>query len=223
MGTPGLSAVRSAMASAARKAGRNVADIDLVVVSKQRSDAEVLAVYDEGQRLFGENRQQAFKARIDADLPSDIEWHFIGPLQSRKARYVAEHASLLESLDRSSLVDRWVASNGGPVLIQFNLAHEPQKSGFDPTDAHRVLDAVLDAGAHVRGVMAIPPMTDDPADAAPWFRMLRGIYDDYTQRNENIDVCSMGMTNDFEVAILEGATTIRVGRAIFEGTNDRLD
>jgi len=211
------------MASAAQRAGRNVADIDLVVVSKQRSDAEVLAVYDEGQRLFGENRQQAFKARIDAGLPGDIGWHFIGPLQSRKARYVAGHASLLESLDRISLADRWVAADGGPVLIQFNLAREPQKSGFDPAEAHKVLDAVLDAGAQVRGVMAIPPMSDDPRDSAPWFRMLRGIYDDFTQRNENIDVCSMGMTNDFEIAILEGATTIRVGRAIFEGSKNRLD
>ena len=223
MATQGLTAVRSRMASAAREAGRDVGDIELVVVSKLRSDAEVLEVYDEGQRLFGENRQQAFKARIDAGLPDDIEWHFIGPLQSRKARYVAQHASLLHSLDRMSLANRWVAADGGPVLIQFNLAGEPQKSGFNPEEAHEVLDVVLATGADVRGVMAIPPMTDDPEDVAPWFRMLRGIYEDYQDRNERIDVCSMGMTNDLEIAILEGATMIRVGRAIFEGTNSSLD
>ena len=223
MATRGLNAVRSRMASAAQLAGRDVSDIDLVVVSKLRSDAEVLAVYDEGERHFGENRQQAFKARIDADLPSDIKWHFVGPLQSRKARYVAQHCALLHSLDRVSLANRWVAAGGGPVLIQFNLAEEPQKSGFDPHQAHEALDMVLETGADVRGVMAIPPMSDDPRDSVPWFRMLRRIYDDFSERNESIDVCSMGMTNDLEIAILEGATTIRVGRAIFEETDTRLD
>lgn len=211
------------MASAAALAGRDVADIDLVVVSKQRSDAEVLEVYDQGERMFGENRQQALKARIDADLPSDIEWHFIGPLQSRKVPYVARHAAMLHSLDRLSLADRWVAAGGGPVLIQFNLDQEPQKSGFDPRDAYEVLDAVQATGADVRGVMAIPPMTEDPADVAPWFRQLRRIYDDFRERDEHVDVCSMGMTNDLEVAILEGATIIRVGRAIFGGSNSHLD
>jgi len=211
------------MATAAEQAGRDVADIGLVVVSKLRSDAEVLEVYDQGERVFGENRQQAFKARIDAGLPDDIEWHFIGPLQSRKARYVAEHASLLHSLDRLSLAHKWVAAGGGPVLIQFNLAGEPQQSGFDPYSAHEVLESVLATGADVRGVMAIPPLATDPRDTAPWFARLRGIFDDYRARHPGIDVCSMGMTNDLEIAILEGSTTIRVGRAIFEGTNKRLD
>jgi pyridoxal phosphate enzyme (YggS family) len=211
------------MVTAAEQAGRDVADIDLVVVSKLRSDAEVLEVYDEGERTFGENRQQGLKARIDTGLPSDIEWHFIGPLQSRKARYVAEHVALLHSLDRLSLAQRWVQAGGGPVLIQFNLAGEPQKSGFDPANAHEALDAVLETGARVRGVMAIPPMADDPLEVAPWFRQLRNIYDDYQARSDTIDVCSMGMTNDFEIAILEGSTTIRVGRAIFETTSNRFD
>ena len=223
MATTGMNAVRSRMAAAANVAGRDIADIDLVVVSKLRSEAEVLAVYDQGERLFGENRQQGLKARIDAALPADIEWHFIGPLQSRKVRYVAEHVALLHSLDRLSLASRWVAAGGGPVLIQFNLAAEAQKTGFAPDDASEVLDTVMETGANVRGVMAIPPMTNDPRDVAPWFRMLRSIYDDLAERNENIDVCSMGMTNDLEVAILEGATMIRVGRAIFEGTDNGRD
>jgi pyridoxal phosphate enzyme (YggS family) len=211
------------MATAAEQAGRDVADIGLVVVSKLRSDTEVLDVYDQGERVFGENRQQAFKARIDAGLPDDIEWHFIGPLQSRKARYVAEHASLLHSLDRLSLAHKWVAAGGGPVLIQFNLAEEPQKSGFDPDSADEVLESVLATGADVRGVMAIPPLATDPRETAPWFARLRGIFDEYREHHAGIDVCSMGMTNDLEIAILEGSTTIRVGRAIFEGTNNRLD
>ncbi len=223
MATTGLTAVRSRMASAAARAGRDVSDIDLVVVSKNRSDAEVREVYAAGERRFGENRQQAFQARIQAGLPDDIEWHFVGPLQSRKVRYVAAHADLLHSLDRISLAQRWVAAGGGPALIQFNLAGEAQKSGFDPGAAHETLDTVLDAGVDVRGVMAIPPMTDDPRDVAPWFRMLRTIFDDFAERMPSIEVCSMGMTNDLEIAILQGATTIRVGRAIFEGADDRFD
>ena len=223
MATRGLNDVWARMASAAERAGRDAADIDLVVVSKLRSDAEVLEIYDQGVRVFGENRQQGLKARIDADLPEDIDWHFIGPLQSRKVRYVAEHATLLHSLDRLSLANRWVGAAGGPVLIQFNLAGEPQKTGFDPDRSHEVLDSVLDTGADVRGVMAIPPITPEARDVAPWFRVLRAIYDDYRERTDNVDVCSMGMTTDLETAILEGATMIRVGRAIFEDTNSRLD
>ncbi len=219
MDPAGLICVRERMAAAAAHSGRDVQEIDLVVVSKMRPDSEVLAVYEAGERIFGENRQQGLQARIDADLPDDIEWHFIGPLQSRKVRYVAAHTTLLHSLDRESLTHRWVGSGGGPALIQFNLAHESQKVGFDPNDADEVLTRVLDAGVDVRGVMAIPPLVEEPADSARWFSMLRGIFEGYRDESSHIDVCSMGMTNDFEVAIHEGATTIRVGRAIFEDTN----
>ncbi len=219
MDTAGLSAVRARMQDAAERAGRDVDEIDLVVVSKMRSNEEVLSVYGAGERIFGENRQQGLRARIEADLPADITWHFIGPLQSRKARYVAAHVGLLHSLDRLSLAQRWVAVDGGPALIQFNLAGELQKVGFDPGRADEVLAEVLEVGVDVRGVMAIPPLVEDPAESAPWFAMLRGIFERYRDESPLIDVCSMGMTNDFEVAIAEGATTIRVGRAIFEGTN----
>ena len=219
MDPAGLISVRERMAAAANRAGRDVDDIDLVIVSKQRSDAEVLAVYDAGERMFGENRQQGLAARIESGLPDDIEWHFIGPLQSRKVRYVAAHAVLLHSLDRMSLAQRWVAAGGGPCLIQFNLAGEPQKVGFDPHDADAVLSDLLDADVDVRGVMAIPPLVDDPRESSRWFAMLRSIFERYREQSRCIEACSMGMTNDFEIAIHEGATTIRVGRAIFEGTN----
>jgi len=219
MDAAGLISVRERVAAAANRAGRDVDEIDLVVVSKQRSDADVLAVYDAGERTFGENRQQGLAARIESGLPDDIEWHFIGPLQSRKVRYVAAHAVLLHSLDRMSLARRWVAAGGGPCLIQFNLGGEPQKVGFDPHDADSVLSDLLDADVDVRGVMAIPPLVDDPRESSRWFAMLRRIFERYREQSSRIDVCSMGMTDDFEIAIHEGATTIRVGRAIFEGTN----
>ncbi len=219
MDTSGLIDVRERMAAAAGAAGRSVTEIELVVVSKMRTDAEVLAIYEAGERSFGENRQQGLRARIESDLPDDIRWHFIGPLQSRKVRYVAAHAHLLHSLDRPDLAQRWAAAGGGPALIQFNLAGEPQKVGFDPADADAALDVVLESGVEVVGVMAIPPLVTDPQESTPWFRMLRGIFERYRERVDGIEVCSMGMTNDFEVAIAEGATMIRVGRAIFEGTN----
>lgn len=211
------------MVDAALAAGRSPQEIDLVVVSKLRSDQDVLDVHDAGERIFGENRQQGLQARYEGDLPSDIEWHFIGPLQSRKARYVAAHAALLHSLDRISLAHKWVAAQGGPVLIQFNMADEPQKSGFNPNASGEVLDSVLALGLDVRGVMAIPPAAEDPEETAPWFGQLRSIFDEYQQRAPGISVCSMGMTNDFEIAIREGATTIRVGRAIFEDINNNVD
>ena len=103
--------------------------------------------------------------------------------------------------------------------MQFNLAAEPQKSGFSPSDADEVLEQLLDRGLDVVGVMAIPPIADDAEDTRQWFAMLRAIYDSYGATHPAISVCSMGMTNDFEVAIEEGATMVRIGRAIFSGEN----
>jgi len=223
MDTSGLNDVRHRIAMAAQESGRSADDIVLVVVSKQRTDAEVMAVVDAGQRVFGENRQQGLQARLDSGLPGDIEWHFVGPLQSRKVRFVAASARLLHSLDRLTIADRWVASDGGPALVQFNLAGEPQKSGFDPRQASEVLDDLMARGVDVRGVMAIPPVEANPESSARWFSELRSIFESYRDTRDSIDVCSMGMSNDFEVAIREGATMIRVGRAIFEATNNGLD
>jgi pyridoxal phosphate enzyme (YggS family) len=192
--------------------------VELVVVSKQRSDEALLTVYGEGQRVFAENREQGLRQRCDAGLPNDIVWHFVGPLQSRKVASVASHVSLLHSMDRLSLASKWGSRTDVPVLIQFNMAGEEQKSGFDPADADRVIDEVAQHGVRIRGVMAIPPMSPDPEQARPWFSQLRTIYDTYTANYPGIDVCSMGMSNDFGVAIEEGATMVRVGRAIFAAT-----
>ncbi len=223
MDTSGLIDVQRRIATAAQEAGRSADEIVLVVISKQRADADVMAVVDAGQRIFGENRQQGLQSRFDSDLPRDIEWHFVGPLQSRKVRSVASAARLLHSLDRLTLADRWVASDGGPALIQFNLADEPQKSGFNPRHSSEVLDDLVTRGVDVRGVMAIPPHEVNPESSAKWFAKLRSIFESYRDTRSSIDVCSMGMSNDFEVAIREGATMIRVGRAIFETTNNGLD
>ncbi|MGI9643003.1 MAG: YggS family pyridoxal phosphate-dependent enzyme [Acidimicrobiia bacterium] len=218
MAASGLTVVRMAIAEACERAGVPDDSVELLVVSKQRSAEELLAVYDEGHRLFAENREQGLKQRCDGGLPDDIVWHFVGPLQSRKIASVASHASLLHSMDRMSLAQKWGRRTDVPVLIQFNLAGEEQKSGFNPDDADRVIDEVAQCGVRVRGVMAIPPMSNDPEDVRPWFAKLRKIYDTYAANYPGIDVCSMGMSNDFGVAIEEGATIVRVGRAIFAAT-----
>ena len=215
MAVVGLSRVRERIADACARAGRSVDEISLVAVSKNRSDADVLALYQTGHRVFAENREQGLKARIASELPQDITWQFVGPLQSRKAAYVAAHVDLLQSMDRVSLAEKWVARSSTPVLIQFNLAGEPQKSGFDPATAEETGDMMIDLGLDVRGVMAIPPMADDPENVRPWFAMLRDIFDELCTTQPNVTVCSMGMSHDLEAAIVEGATMVRVGRAIF--------
>ncbi len=211
----GLIEVRERIAAAAGRSGRPASDITLVAVSKGQPDDSVRSAYAGGQRIFGENRQQGLSLRIGSGLPPDITWHFIGPLQSRKARFVARNVSLLHSFDRLDLIPRWKES-GTPVLLQFNLAGEPQKVGFDPGEGEEALTAVLAAGLDVRGVMAIPPISEDPDDARRWFAMLRLIFEGLRTVSGRIDTLSMGMTNDFEAAIEEGATMVRVGRAIFE-------
>ncbi len=211
----GLGDVKERIAAAAARSGRAATDVTLVAVSKGRSNEQVVAAHAEGQRIFGENRQQGLALRLSGDLPTDISWHFIGPLQSRKARFVAANASLLHSFDRLDLAPKWQDSST-PVLLQFNVADEPQKVGFEPREAQRILDAVLAEGLDVRGVMAIPPIAEHPDATRPWFAMLRAVFDMYRETSERIDTLSIGMTNDFEVAIEEGATMVRVGRSIFE-------
>ncbi|MFO7700545.1 MAG: YggS family pyridoxal phosphate-dependent enzyme [Acidimicrobiia bacterium] len=217
----GLDAVQDRIALACARRGVDSDTVTLVVVSKHRTDEDVRAVYGAGQRVFAENRAQELASRREADLPDDIEWHFVGPLQSRKAASVGEHAVLLQSMDRPKLARIWRDHcRDTPVLVQFNMAGEPQKSGFPPDDAGRVLDDLLALGLDVRGVMAIPPNATDPEMARPWFTQLRGIFDSYRMDVPAIDTCSMGMSNDLEVAIEEGATMVRIGRAIFDGTAD---
>jgi hypothetical protein len=218
MDTTGLVNVKSAIDAAATRAHVSADAITLVVVSKGRSNEDVASVVQAGQLILGENRQQGLQDRVTSGLFDEVEWHFVGPLQRRKVSFVREHVVLLHSMDRLSLAQRWSTAPATAVLIQFNLGNEPQKSGFDPNDADAVIDQVLDMGVDVRGVMAIPPMAGDPELTRPYFAQLRGIFDHYCDTSANMEHCSMGMSHDFEVAIEEGSTMVRVGRAIFEPT-----
>lgn len=218
MDTTGLAQVRAEMASAASRGGVDVSSVTLVAVSKGRPPEDVLQVAAAGQLIFGENRQQGLAERGRTEFPEGVQWHFIGPLQSRKAPFVESRVSLLHSMDRESLMGKWASAGETPVLLQFNLGREPQKSGFDPDDAERVLDLAIGSGLEVRGVMAIPPIADTAELTRPYFAMLRGIFDRYRDSHAAIEHCSMGMSSDFGVAIEEGSTMVRVGRAIFEPT-----
>jgi pyridoxal phosphate enzyme (YggS family) len=203
-------------ASAARRAGRDPSSITLVAVSKSKPVSAIESLYELGHRDFGENRAQEMSEKAGL-LPVDIRWHFVGALQSNKARLVRPITYLLHSMDRESLAGAWIKGNGlpPPVLVEVNTGREPQKSGVLPEDAVTLIDRLTALGLVVRGLMAIPPMADDPEQQRPHFEALRRLRDAMASDHPGLVELSMGMTDDFEIAVEEGASIIRVGRAIF--------
>ena len=175
-----------------------------------------MGLYDQGHRDFGENRAQELVAKAAA-LPPDIRWHFIGPLQRNKVRLVRPTAVLLHSLDRASLAAAWLKGPGEapPALLQINIGREAQKAGVMPEDAAELLGEAVSIGVRVDGVMAIPPHLANPEEVRPFFRELVALRDRLATHDRPLAVLSMGMTEDFDIAVEEGSTTIRVGRAIF--------
>lgn len=208
------------IADAVSKSGRSEEEITLVAVSKTKSPDEIMAVYEQGHRDFGENRAQELLAKAP-QLPPDIRWHFVGALQSNKARVVRPLTHLLHSMDRLSLASAWMKGRGlpPPVLLQVNVGHEAQKSGVETDHVTETLAALKELGLEVKGLMAIPPIPDQPEDSRVHFQTLRQIRDEIVADNPEVVDLSMGMTDDFEVAIAEGASIIRVGRAIFGERN----
>ncbi len=208
--------VRERIAAAAQRAGRDLSDITLVAVSKSKPVSDIRALYDLGHRDFGENRAQEMAEKAAA-LPSDIRWHFVGALQTNKTRLVRPVTHLLHSMDRESLAFAWAKGIGlpPPVLIQVNTGSEPQKSGVDASEVADLLETTLAAGVTVRGLMAIPPVAEHIEAMRPHFAELRGLRDRLAEVHGGVQELSMGMTDDFEIAIEEGASLIRVGRAIF--------
>lgn len=198
------------------RAGRDPDEVTLVAVSKTFSPERVMEVYERGHRDFGENRAREMVAKA-AKLPEDIRWHFVGALQSNKARDVRQRTHLLHSMDRRSLANAWLKGPGHPppVLIQVNVGEESQKSGVSPEEVAETIEWMTAMGLDIRGLMAIPPIPDRPEDSRPYFEMLRGLRDEVRGQASGLTELSMGMTDDFEVAIEEGASIIRVGRAIF--------
>lgn len=224
-------AVRERMAEAARRAGRRPDEIALMAVTKTHPPERIREAYAAGLRLFGENRVQEFAGKAGAlgDL-AGAEWHMIGHLQTNKAGKAAELFSAVESVDSVKLAEKLDAAARGlgkrlAVLIEVNVGGESAKSGIAPDSRdleQLLLAASRFANLEFRGLMTVPPFTDDPEGARPFFRKLRELRDAISARGLpaiRMDVLSMGMSHDFEVAIEEGSTCVRVGTAIF-GTRE---
>lgn len=208
--------VQQRIERAAHRQGRSPQDVRLVVVGKGRPAEALSALYDLGHRDFGENRAKELATKAGR-LPGDASWHFIGPLQTNKVRLVRPVTTVLHSLDRRSLAEAWMKGPGRPppALLQINIGREPQKLGIDPDDAAQVVAEFLALGVPLTGLMAIPPLGGTPEDSRPYFRGMAEMARSLRVSFPQLASLSMGMTDDFEVAIEEGATVIRLGRAIF--------
>ena len=219
-----LRSVRSRIDQAAGRAGRDPSDILLIAVSKTFSAEHVRAAWAAGHRDFGENKVQEALQKIAETADKEIRWHLIGHLQSNKARKAATGFACIHSVDSLELVeklDRAARDQGAApeVLIQVDLARETTKFGAPADQARRVLDAALEARAlRVTGLMLIPPWNEDQEQTRPWFARLRALRDDWLRAGvpqAALRHLSMGMSHDFEAAVEEGATLVRVGTAIF--------
>lgn len=219
-----IAEVRQRMAAAARRAGRDPAEIRLVAVSKTYPIGHVTAAAAAGQRDFGENRVQEALQKIAAAGDLDVRWHLVGHLQSNKARKAAARFHSIHSVDRVELLEalEGAAAEAGAapsILVQVDLAGEETKHGVSPEDLRTLLGAASRCQAlRLRGLMLLPPLFEDPEDVRPYFERLRRLRDDLvsdgTLPSSALEL-SMGMSHDFEVAIEEGATIVRVGTAIF--------
>lgn len=218
-----LREIQQRIESAASRAGRRSDEVTLIAVSKTVDREAVDAAYRAGARDFGENRVQDALDKFTGGIPSDMNLHMIGTLQTNKVRQIVGHTALIHSVDRASLIkeiEKRAASAGieQAVLLQVNVGHEEQKHGCDEEEVPALIEQIL-AQPHVqlRGFMAMAPLVESSELARPVFACLRELAQKSGAQYPEIgDVeLSMGMTNDFEVAVEEGATLVRIGRAVF--------
>ena len=219
-----LTEVRSRITAAARSVGRDPSSVRLIAVSKTFSLDAVRHAYDAGQRDFGENRVQEALGKIQGSSGLNIAWHLLGHLQTNKARRAASAFAAIHSVDSVELLRRLDAAAAGEgaapqLLIQVDLADEETKFGLRPAEVRPLLEAGATLrAARVVGLMTLPPIPENPEDARPWFKRLRDLRDEWLASGVPADMLhelSRGMSGDFEVAIQEGATMVRVGTAIF--------
>jgi pyridoxal phosphate enzyme (YggS family) len=217
--------VRAEVASAARASGRLPEDVTIVAVSKTVERPTIDTALALGLRHLGENRVQDAARKFATPLPLDVSLHLIGQLQSNKARPALAHFDVIESVDRPSLIetlDKEAERRGTPVvvLLQVNVAGEAQKAGCDPEAAPALMERLVRSPwLEPRGLMTIAPLVADQEEVRPVFANLRELRDELQRQHPAVDLStlSMGMTNDFRIAIAEGATSVRIGRAIFGG------
>ena len=219
-----LAEVRRRIAAAAIAAGRDPSSVRLVAVSKTFPIQLIREAYEAGQRDFGENRVQEALQKIEQTADLSIRWHLLGHLQTNKARKAGPAFATIQSVDSAELLSKLDAAaeqtgRTPELLIQVDLAGEASKFGVAPETVPRLFEAAgACRAARVVGLMTLPPVPDVPEDARPWFRRLRDLRDRWLAEGvprTMLRELSMGMSGDFEVAIEEGATMVRVGTAIF--------
>jgi PLP dependent protein len=218
-----LADIRARMASAAQSAGRDPSSVRLIAVSKTFPIDAVRDAYAAGQREFGENRVQEGLQKIDGSADLSIRWHLLGHLQTNKARKAASAFAMIQSVDSVELLQKLdaAAADAGhspELLLQVDLAGEATKFGAPPDAIPHILDAASSCrAARVVGLMTLPPFPETPEDARPWFQRLRALRDQWAGATSAgmLRELSMGMSGDFEVAVEEGATIVRVGTAVF--------
>ena len=223
-----LQNVRDEIRKACEKSGRDPKEVTLIAVSKTKPISMIEEAMEAGQTIFGENKVQELCTKYE-ELPKNLEWHLIGHLQTNKIKYIVDKVALIHSVDSIKLaqaIDKEAAKHDVkevPILIQVNFAHEDTKFGLNPED---VFDVVKEISAlehvKIKGLMQIAPFVDDPEDNRKYFRAMKQLSVDINNKNfDNVDmsILSMGMTNDYEIAVEEGATMVRVGTAIFGERN----
>lgn len=222
-----LASIQERIKKAATACGRNPEEVRLVAVSKTIPAETVKKAMDAGVSILGENYVQEARKKIEI-LGKDVPWHFIGHLQSNKAKYAVDLFDMIHSIDSSHLAERLNREAQKkdrimPVLIQVNISGEDTKHGID---SRKILKLIKDISTfqnlNIQGLMTMPPWSSDPEDSRPYFSSLRKLRDELESRgleNVNLKELSMGMSADFEVAIEEGATLIRIGTSIFGPRN----
>ena len=218
-----LESIHARIAEAAAKSGRNAGDVQLIAVSKKQDAEKVRAAYDAGQVVFGESRVQEARLKIPL-LPAGARWHFIGNLQRNKIRHALPLFELFHSVDSFALACdlQRIADEEGlrpRVLLEVNVAGEGTKIGFSPDNVKASMEALLQLGRlELEGLMTIPPLAPKAEDSRRCFVMLRELRDELEREFAvGLPQLSMGMSNDYAVAVEEGATLVRVGTAIFGG------
>jgi pyridoxal phosphate enzyme (YggS family) len=216
-----LAFVRSHIAAAAAAAGRDPTQITIVAVSKAQPPAAIRAVHALGIADFGESYPQEALAKIGALAEESLTWHFIGRIQSNKTRVIAENFAWVHSVDRAQIARRLSAQrpfHGPPlnVCLQVKLADEPGKAGAAADELESLADEVAGLGRmRLRGLMCLPPASVDETQQRHWFARLRELFLALNKKGHALDVLSMGMSGDYEAAVREGATHLRIGTAIF--------
>lgn len=223
-----LKSVNRRIERACEKAGRSPDDVQLVAVSKTKPAEDIKQAFECGQIHFGENRAKELQGKME-DIENDrIQWHMVGALQTNKIKYMVERVNWIDSVPkqktlreiekRASRIDRTINT-----LIQINISGESQKSGCEPDDLEAILDYAKPLNhTSVRGLMGMATFTDDEATVRDEFKLLKDLFEQHKEQNEGavqLEKLSMGMTNDLEIAVEEGSTVVRVGRAIFGERN----